>query len=325
MKFAPHRARCAGCGRLCRSRARAGGVSHEVGHPRRAVPARRRHGHRGALDRAEAVGEMGTAGRRRQQARRRRHDRRRARVARQARRLHDHDDQRAGRRGQSVAVQEDVRTTPRPRSCRSAWWPSCRSCCSSTRACADDDQGLHRAGQGQAGRAHVQQRRQRQLDAPRRVAVRERHRDQARARAVQGRRPAMQDLMGGVVEPDVPHGPRERQRGQERQGAGRSRSRAAHDRLRSPTSRRWRKAACRATSRSRGSASSRPPGTPKAIVDKISKDVQEIVAAPDMKERFIAQGATPVGSTAEQFKSLIDSETQRYRKIIVEKNISATE
>ena len=68
-----------------------------------------------------------------------------------------------------------------------------------------------------------------------------------------------------------------------------------------------------------------PSGTPKAIVDKISKDIQEIVAAPDMKERFIAQGATPVGSTAEQFKSLIDSETQRYRKIIVEKNISATE
>ena len=68
-----------------------------------------------------------------------------------------------------------------------------------------------------------------------------------------------------------------------------------------------------------------PAGTPKAIVDKISKDVQEIVAAPEMKERFIAQGATPVGGTPAQFKALIDTDTARYRKIIVDKNISATE
>jgi len=68
-----------------------------------------------------------------------------------------------------------------------------------------------------------------------------------------------------------------------------------------------------------------PAGTPQAIVDKISKDVREIVASPDMQKRFIEQGATPVGSTPAQFKALIESETQRYRKIIVEKNISATE
>jgi tripartite-type tricarboxylate transporter receptor subunit TctC len=68
-----------------------------------------------------------------------------------------------------------------------------------------------------------------------------------------------------------------------------------------------------------------PAGTPKAIVDKISKDIQEIVASPDVNKRFIEQGATPVGSTPEQFQTLIDSERARYRKIITEKNISATE
>ena len=41
-----------------------------------------------------------------------------------------------------------------------------------------------------------------------------------------------------------------------------------------------------------------PAGTPKAIVDKISKDVQEIVASPEMQKRFIEQGATPVGNTS---------------------------
>jgi tripartite-type tricarboxylate transporter receptor subunit TctC len=68
-----------------------------------------------------------------------------------------------------------------------------------------------------------------------------------------------------------------------------------------------------------------PANTPKPIIEEISKDVQEIVASPDMKKRLIDQGATPVGGTPAQFQSLIDSETQRYRKIIVEKNISATE
>jgi tripartite-type tricarboxylate transporter receptor subunit TctC len=68
-----------------------------------------------------------------------------------------------------------------------------------------------------------------------------------------------------------------------------------------------------------------PAGTPKAIVERISKDVQEIVAMPDVKERFIAQGATPVGGTPAQFQALIDADSARYRKIIVDKNISATD
>jgi len=68
-----------------------------------------------------------------------------------------------------------------------------------------------------------------------------------------------------------------------------------------------------------------PAGTPKAIVDKIAKDVHDVVNAPEMKERLIGQGATPAGSTPAQFQALIDSEKARYRKIITEKNISATE
>ena len=68
-----------------------------------------------------------------------------------------------------------------------------------------------------------------------------------------------------------------------------------------------------------------PAGTPKSIVDKIARDVHEIVNAPEMRERFIVQGATPVGGTPAEFKALIDSETRRYKKLIAEKNITATD
>ncbi len=66
-----------------------------------------------------------------------------------------------------------------------------------------------------------------------------------------------------------------------------------------------------------------PAGTPKAIVDKISKDVQEIIAQPEMRERFIGQGATPGGTSPAQFHSMIESEAQRFRKLIADKNITA--
>ena len=68
-----------------------------------------------------------------------------------------------------------------------------------------------------------------------------------------------------------------------------------------------------------------PTGVPKAIVDKIAKDVADVVNSPEVKQRFIDQGATPIGSTPSQFQAMIDSEKAKYRKIITEKNISATE
>lgn len=66
-----------------------------------------------------------------------------------------------------------------------------------------------------------------------------------------------------------------------------------------------------------------PAGTPPEIVDKIARDVQQVVNAPEMRDRLVGQGATPVGGTPAQFKAFIDSETQRYRKLIADKGIVA--
>jgi tripartite-type tricarboxylate transporter receptor subunit TctC len=66
-----------------------------------------------------------------------------------------------------------------------------------------------------------------------------------------------------------------------------------------------------------------PAGTPAAIIDKVARDVHEVVTSPDVRDQLIAQGATPVGGTPAEFKSLIDSDRVRYARIIKEKNISA--
>ena len=60
-------------------------------------------------------------------------------------------------------------------------------------------------------------------------------------------------------------------------------------------------------------------------MDKIANDVREIVAGAEMQQRLIGQGATPVGSSPAQFQAMIESESQRYKKIIVEKSITATD
>jgi len=55
-----------------------------------------------------------------------------------------------------------------------------------------------------------------------------------------------------------------------------------------------------------------PAGTPKAIVDKVSKDVAAALQAPDMKARFDPQGAELISSTPEKFGEVIRSNTEHY-------------
>ena len=66
-----------------------------------------------------------------------------------------------------------------------------------------------------------------------------------------------------------------------------------------------------------------PAGTPKDIVEKISRDVREVVGAADVREQFINQGATPAGTTPEEFAALIDRDRKRYAVIIRERSITA--
>jgi tripartite-type tricarboxylate transporter receptor subunit TctC len=64
-----------------------------------------------------------------------------------------------------------------------------------------------------------------------------------------------------------------------------------------------------------------PAGIPQPVIDKIAADVREVLAAADVSQRLIDQGATPVGSSPSQFKSLIENDRQRYAKIIQQKGI----
>ncbi|NBS58836.1 MAG: tripartite tricarboxylate transporter substrate binding protein [Betaproteobacteria bacterium] len=61
-----------------------------------------------------------------------------------------------------------------------------------------------------------------------------------------------------------------------------------------------------------------PAGTPKDIVNKVSAESVRILKLPDVKERLLAQGAEPIGSTPEQLAAILATDIAKYAKVIRE-------
>ena len=59
-----------------------------------------------------------------------------------------------------------------------------------------------------------------------------------------------------------------------------------------------------------------PAGTSRAIVDKIQADVAKALAVPEVRERFVAQGAQPGGTPPDQFAAFIRGETEKWAKVV---------
>ena len=59
-----------------------------------------------------------------------------------------------------------------------------------------------------------------------------------------------------------------------------------------------------------------PAGTPRAIVDKVQSDVAKALSNPEVRERFVAQGADPGGTTPEQFAAFIRAESDKWTRVV---------
>ena len=59
-----------------------------------------------------------------------------------------------------------------------------------------------------------------------------------------------------------------------------------------------------------------PAGVPREIVARLNTEVNRIVALPDVRERFEAQGAVTHPMSAEQFGTLIQSEIDKWAKVV---------
>ncbi|HTD91553.1 MAG TPA: tripartite tricarboxylate transporter substrate binding protein, partial [Burkholderiales bacterium] len=59
-----------------------------------------------------------------------------------------------------------------------------------------------------------------------------------------------------------------------------------------------------------------PAKTPADIVSRLSAAVVKIVHLPELRERLIADGSEPVGSLPEQFRTFLQDEIVKWRKVI---------
>ena len=66
-----------------------------------------------------------------------------------------------------------------------------------------------------------------------------------------------------------------------------------------------------------------PAGTPRAIVSRLNSELVEIMQAPDMREKMIAQGAEPMTNTPEQFAAYVKSEIVKWAGVVKQAGIAA--
>jgi tripartite-type tricarboxylate transporter receptor subunit TctC len=66
-----------------------------------------------------------------------------------------------------------------------------------------------------------------------------------------------------------------------------------------------------------------PKGTPKALIDRLSVELQGILALPEVKAAFQTQGMTPAHSSPQEFGALIERDAQRWAQVIKAQRISA--
>jgi tripartite-type tricarboxylate transporter receptor subunit TctC len=64
-----------------------------------------------------------------------------------------------------------------------------------------------------------------------------------------------------------------------------------------------------------------PGATPPALVQRISADVQRVVAMPDIRDRILADASEPVGNRPDEYAAFINAEIVKWRAVIKQANM----
>ena len=68
-----------------------------------------------------------------------------------------------------------------------------------------------------------------------------------------------------------------------------------------------------------------PTGTPPEIVNKLSAEIVKVMNQPDVRDKVLATGATPVGDSPAQFEAFMTKERQRLGDVIAKRGIVLTD
>jgi tripartite-type tricarboxylate transporter receptor subunit TctC len=64
-----------------------------------------------------------------------------------------------------------------------------------------------------------------------------------------------------------------------------------------------------------------PTGTPKSVIDRLYNEIVKAEKASDVRQKLAAQGVDVVAGTPDEFRKLIDTEVQKWKRVATEANI----
>jgi len=64
-----------------------------------------------------------------------------------------------------------------------------------------------------------------------------------------------------------------------------------------------------------------PAKLPANIVTRLNKEINEILAQPDVKERFVSIGMEPVGGSSKEFEQYIETDIKKWNELVKVRNI----
>lgn len=66
-----------------------------------------------------------------------------------------------------------------------------------------------------------------------------------------------------------------------------------------------------------------PAGTPKPVIERMNREINAVLAQPEVRERLAATGCDPAPGTSESFAARVVGDVVRWKKLAAERNIRA--
>jgi tripartite-type tricarboxylate transporter receptor subunit TctC len=59
-----------------------------------------------------------------------------------------------------------------------------------------------------------------------------------------------------------------------------------------------------------------PAGTPRPIIDRLQRELKAVINLPEVRDRMVSQGQTPVGNTPEEFTANVRTDLPKWDALI---------
>jgi len=66
-----------------------------------------------------------------------------------------------------------------------------------------------------------------------------------------------------------------------------------------------------------------PRGTPPEIIDKLNREINELLRTPAFRDALLARGAVPMGGTVDEFSEFLSNEIKKYAVLVKQAGIRA--